>query len=398
MSRHLGVIDRYLIGLAGKPLALSLGVVLAALLLERVLRLVDMLSATGGTPYWLLVALTASLVPHYVSLALTAAFFVAVFVAMSRLGDGSELDALMASGVSIRRICMPFVALGCVLMVVSVILYGFLNPVTRYDYHRLLYTAAAGWDAKVPPATFIDAGHGITITADRVDTSGRRLTGVFIQRKRPSGTEITSARTGTLELSKDQKHLTLLLQDGITIRDAQSGATGTLRFKNLTYGTQFNLDLTTYRARGESERELTMPELVERIASGDGDLKPAALKAELADRLVRALTLPLLPLLAVPLSFAGRRGSRTTGLVFAAIVLVTFNNALQFATDLGASRATYTTPIVVAPFVVFAALCIWLFQSSKDQPVEAPIVRMVSGLQTGITAFAGRITGLGRTA
>lgn len=387
-------IDRYLLALVAKPLAISLGVVLMVLLLERVLRLVNLLAATGSSQYLMLAALTANLVPHYLGLALAAAFFVALFVAMIRLGDSSELDALLASGVSMRRLALPFVALGCVLACLSLLLYGFLNPISRYDYRRILDSAVnTVWQAHVPASTFINAGHDLTITADRVDVGGRRLEGVFIQQRRGDLEEITTAKSGQLALTEDGKHLKLLLTEGSSIRENASGAPRTLRFRNFTFATQFDLDPPPFRPRGSNERELTFTELWQGIRTPSSHVAPDVLKAELTERIVRSLAFPFLPLLAIPLSLASRRGSRATGLVLAAVLLVVFNNALQLGRGLAAAGHGEPVLVVAAPFLVFVALSTWLFASSAMHPTEAPVSRAVQALQGFATSLVGR-TGL----
>lgn len=393
------IVDRYLLGLVAKPLALSLGVVMIALLLERVLRLVDILAASGSGQYGVLAALTASLVPHYLGLALAAAFVVALFVAMIQLGDGSELDALLSSGLSIRRIALPYVCLGGVLAVLSLVLYGYLSPISRYDYRRILYTALnTVGHAQVPPGTFVNAGNGLTITADKVDASGRRLEGVFIHQRGDDSEKITTARAGELAVAADGIHLKLILQDGVSVRENAGRAPITTQFKRLNFDTEFDLNGLPFRARGKSERELTFPELWRAIRASSGDIKPTVLQAELVDRIVRSLAFPFLPLLAIPLSLASRRGSRATGLVFAAVLLVTFNNALQLGKELAA--AGHGTPVLTAaaPFLVFVALSIWLFASSSLHPTEAPLVRLLERLQAFAAPFGRRLAALGRPA
>ena len=79
---YIPLIDRYIAMRTLRPFALSLGVVLAALLLERVLRLFDLLALKGG-PYSVVIELAASLVPYYLGLALPAAFFLSVFLILA---------------------------------------------------------------------------------------------------------------------------------------------------------------------------------------------------------------------------------------------------------------------------------------------------------------------------
>ncbi len=100
------LIDRYLLRLLFWPLVGCLGVTVVALLLERILRLLDALSQSSAR-FGYVAQLAANLVPHYLGLALPVAFFVALFIVISKLSDGSEIDALLASGQSLERIALP---------------------------------------------------------------------------------------------------------------------------------------------------------------------------------------------------------------------------------------------------------------------------------------------------
>src|SRR3546814_4252404 len=99
-SLRLSLIDRYILVRASGPFAMALGISLCALLLERLLRLFNLLAETGS-PFGVALELAANLMPHYLGLALTAGFFIAVFVAVARLSDKHVMAALLASGLSI---------------------------------------------------------------------------------------------------------------------------------------------------------------------------------------------------------------------------------------------------------------------------------------------------------
>ena len=73
------LIDAYLLRLLVWPIVGCLGVTVIALLLERVLRLLDVLSQSSAR-FGYVTSLAANLVPHYLGLALPVAFFVALFI------------------------------------------------------------------------------------------------------------------------------------------------------------------------------------------------------------------------------------------------------------------------------------------------------------------------------
>ncbi|WP_161992834.1 LptF/LptG family permease [Aureimonas leprariae] len=377
------ILDRYLLGLVLKPLGLGVGVLLVGLLLARVLRLLNVLASSGSTELGILAALTASLVPHYLGLALTAAFVIAVFVAMIRLGDGSELDALLSSGLSLGRIAVPFVALGAVLAVFSFVLYGWLNPLSRYDYRSVLYSATAvvAYRTDIRPGSFVNAGRGATITADDVDAGSKRVRGVFIHQIDEGGRErITTATSGEIAPGPDGVHLKLILEDGVSIIQDPNGPPLRTQFRHLNFQTEIEYAGRPYRPRGSNEREMTLGELWEELRAPTTDLGPRIVEAELIDRIIRPLALVFMPLLAIPLSLATKRGSRAAGLVAGAIVLLTFNSALQFGKDLAAAGHGPVPVTALAPFAAFVALSLWLFLASARHPTEAPLSRLIGRL------------------
>lgn len=100
MRFRLSTIDAYLLRLMATPMLAALAVTLGALLLERVLRLFELLTGKGA-PLGLVMAMTLNLVPHYLGLALPAAFAVGIIVVMTSLSAENELDAMEGAGWSI---------------------------------------------------------------------------------------------------------------------------------------------------------------------------------------------------------------------------------------------------------------------------------------------------------
>ena len=90
-------IDLYILKRVALPLAATVGIAMAALLLERLIRLLDLFANRGG-PMNIVLKMLANLVPHYLGIAVPAALFVGVLYASMRLSSDSELDAMRASG------------------------------------------------------------------------------------------------------------------------------------------------------------------------------------------------------------------------------------------------------------------------------------------------------------
>src|SRR5688572_22935908 len=103
-----GLLDLYLIRGAAAPFLWITLAVGAAMMLERALRLVHELAARGADISYFL-PLLAQLIPYYLDLAIPAAFMVALVLLVARLDDRLELEAMLASGLSLSRIAAPLV-------------------------------------------------------------------------------------------------------------------------------------------------------------------------------------------------------------------------------------------------------------------------------------------------
>lgn len=388
----LRLLDRYVLALTLRPMFLSLGVVLMALLLERVLRLIDLL-ATAGAPLILVVSLSANLVPHYLGFAMPAGFALGIFTAISRLSVGAELEAMLASGVSMRAVTRPLIALGCVLMILSIAVVGYIAPYCRYSYRDIINSSVAyAWRAHAPAATFISVKDGLTITADEVDKTGRELTGVFIQNRENGGDVVTSSAAGTLELTPDKSQIQLKLHNGVIVRDYGGQARpSSVRFQELVFDKKFELQAPPFRPRGGSERELTLTELWNEIDAPLPSSPKYELQAEFHSRLARSVSLLFLPLLIVPLSMTMRRNARLANAASAVVLMILFHNALQIGETFAHKAKGWPALDCWGPLVLFVAFSFWLFWTSTDRPGDTIVSRSIDGIQAAFRN-AGRLT------
>ncbi len=377
-------LDRYALRLFIAPLALVLAILLMAQLLERLLRLLD-LAASAGAPLSSVLVMIANLVPHYFGLGLPMAFTAAIFIAAARMSDDCELDIMLTTGRSIARIAAPYFALAVLLIPFNAYLYGQVQPLTRYGYRLAVYDAMqTGWNAKVEENRFIDAGKGAIFSAREVDPDGRHLRGIFIERRTPAGgIETTTATHGEFVPGPGGEGLSLRLEQGLRLVEGQDRSVSIERFANSRVDRDLLPTRQPFRDRGESARERTQPELW-RDLRASVDNKAAA---EFHGRLARVMLLPLLPLLALPLGMASKRGQRTPGVVFATLALILVHHALQFGESLAANGRAPPAIAVWTPYLLFAALGVWIFRGSLAWPGDNPVLR-------GVLAVEGLFEGL----
>ena len=111
-------IDSYILRQVLRPLLAVVVISLLVLLTERMLRLLDLVLDTGGG-LTVLLQMLAFLVPHYMALALPAAFFLGVLLAFGGLHQNRELDALGSAGIGLPRLMRPVMGLTLVLTPVA---------------------------------------------------------------------------------------------------------------------------------------------------------------------------------------------------------------------------------------------------------------------------------------
>jgi lipopolysaccharide export system permease protein len=365
------ILDGYLLRMLAMPALGVLGVTLVAFLLDQTLRLINQLESNGARLGYLF-GLVTNLVPYQLGLALPASFCVAMFIVIARLGDDSELDAILAGGVSFERIAAPLVFVGVVLGAGSLLLTGYLQPYSAFGYRAVLNAATqAGWTAQLDPQSFINAGPDFTITADDVDATGRQLKGVFIRRGSPQGETIVTADEGVLSMRPDRKTTNLHLTGGLILSDTAKGER-LLRFGEFN-DRQLLSNRTALAPRGGDEQELTLPELVKEIGDPDALIPKRILEAELYSRLARAFGVPFLPLLALPLAMAVKRGRRAPGMIVGAVVLVAFHHGITLCKGFADSGAVDPLIALGGIFLAQAGFGVWLFMSSRRRPGETPL-------------------------
>ena len=363
------------------PAAAVLGVTLVAFLLEQTLRLIDQLSANGARLSYLF-GLVTNLVPYQLGLALPASFFVAMFIVIARLDEESEIDALLAGGVSFERILAPLLLAGVILGAVSLILLGYLQPYSRFGYRAVLNAATeAGWTARLDPQVFLHAGTDFTISADDVDATGRTLKGVFIRRSTNTGETVVTASGGALSLRPDAKTTDLRLNGGLILTDTPKGGSRLLRFGDFTDHEMLAAGVAL-APRGGDVQELTFPELMNEMSRRDALIPRRELEAELYARLARSLAIPLLPLLALPLALAAKRGRRAPGMIVGAVILVAFHHGVTLCKSLATSGKVDPLSSIGGLFAGMAAFGLWLFMSSRRRPGETPISGLLTGMET----------------
>lgn len=360
----LTIIDRYLLRQILVTGAVMTGIGLTVLLLERMIHLFGLVAnpnkALGYVGQMLLM-----LMPHYLGIALPAAFFFGVLLTFSRLKQDGEFVVLTAAGRSLGRLLAPVMGFAAVMTLITALILGFLTPHARYAYRALKHTVAqASLTALVLDGTFIKAD-GLTFFAEgsTIGAQGVELSKVFVHQVGEDGeTIVVTGRNGLLATTSDENHPILVVEKGVRAEIAADGAAGdTLTFSNLSWPVDPGDE--RFRDRGRDQNELTLVELWTARQHATEQTKPsyAEIGAELHARLVLIASIPILPLLAAALALGGQIRGRRTGVAIGLFVLIVYHEALSFG-DAMAKRDLLEPMIGLwLPFAIFALGSVYVF-------------------------------------
>ena len=376
-------ISAYLLRRVTPPFLLALFIILLTLVLERLMRLIQLVTSEG-TPAFKAFELLGFLIPHYMVTALPAALFVALMLSLRKMHEDSELTAMFATGLSLENLIRPILLLAGIVMIVMLILVSFIQPYARYGYQTAVWDLTkAQMMSNLRPGVFEELGPDITLRADTVSQGGKIFTGFFSSVTENGNRTIITAKEAirVAESTNPDADLTLLLKDGKMVRESSSnGTAATISFSQFYWSPPLD-NLEPYGQRGQTRREMTLPELFKEGMDGVLTTVPfLEMRAEKHSRLVLVLSVPVLALLAIPLALVGSgRTGRAYGMGIGVVVLILYEKILGFGEAFAAlgSLSTWTglwTPLSILAIITAVLIAAWM---------DAPGYRYIRILLTG---------------
>ncbi len=337
LGRITSIGSAYVIRQILRPLVAAMAIGLLVLLAERLVRLLDITLGKMNS-FTLVFEMLAYLVPHYLGLALPAAFFLGLLFGFNKLSKGSEIDAFMASGVGLHQLTKPVLAVAICFTLLSTLIFGFVQPHTRYAYRSLVHTvknveifylAEEGVFMQAVSRTFI---------LDKLSRTDNRFERIFLfEDKGDKGSEtLTSASGSLIELPNDTRPVLRLRQGHRLSLDSWPVTDQNVQLPRHLVGEFTEVDTplgrdtdSLFRSRGDDERELTLPELITQYNAPPQGASIDDMRAELHRRLIGIATIMVLPILAIPFALGRRRGQRAYRFAVALVILVVYNELIE---------------------------------------------------------------------
>ncbi|PZO90350.1 MAG: LPS export ABC transporter permease LptF [Sphingomonas sanxanigenens] len=367
--------DRYLARLIALPLLGTLTVSAMLLLLEKMLRLFDFVAQEGG-PVSVVWKMLANLLPEYLSLGIPIGLMLGILLAFRQIALSSELDVMRALGLSYNRLLrVPYlIAIG--LALVNLAIVGFIQPFARYKYEGLQFELRSGaLGASIKVGEFAKLGSKMTLRVEQSRDNGTMLTGVFVRAKGNDGKQLAvTAEHGRFLATDDPDTIILRLANGTLVHDAPGFKTP--RILSFT-SHDLPIDLPkieAFRRRGQGDRELTIPELVRIGHAPESSVETRnESRANFHFRIVEVAMMLLLPLLAVALAIPPKRSASALGVFLSIVMVVTYHKVNEYGEAVGALGRIDPIIALWGPFVIFAAIILWMYYQVAFVPGGQPI-------------------------
>lgn len=393
------IVDRYVLTQLAKPLLISFTIGLMVLLAERMVRLLDTTLGKKNS-FGVVFEMLAYLVPHYLSLALPAALFLGLLYSFNKMSRDSEVDAFLASGIGLHRLAQPVAILSIILAGFAVLIVGWLQPHARYAYRAVVF------DVKnvdvfylAEEGIFMQAGTR-TFILDKLDRAAGSFERIFLfDNRAPGSIETVTAATGRLIENTNTPLPVLRLHNGhrLTINhapvltDPQAPPSSTASTFDVADTPLGQVADKNFRARGNDERELTLPELIDQLDNPPSGATPDKMSSELHKRLVTILVMPMLPFLAVPFALGRRRNQRNYRFGIALVLLIVLNEIIEQGAI--ATRAHGASPWLTMwlPFFLFTLYAAWRFWMTAFRLKSDGLDGVIDGIATVMRRFFRRI-------
>ncbi len=394
MLNRISSIDRYILRLTVVPMLGVFALAASLLTLDKMLRLFDFVAVEGG-PVGVVFKMLGALVPEYASLAIPLGLLLGVLLAFRKLATSSELDTMRGVGLSYNRLLrMPY-AITLALVAVNVALVFYIQPVSRYYYEQMEYELRSGaLGASIKVGEFTTLADRVALRIEGSEDDGRRLNGIFARVANAKGQVLSiSAREGAFLATRDNPDTIILrLTEGTIIQD--TGMTGqTPRVLSFSRH-DLPIDLPAiekFRARGNETREYILPELLRMGWSRESPAEARdASVASFNFRLVEVVMMLLMPLLAVALAIPPKRSTSALGVFVSIVMVVAYHKVNQYGEDVAALGRVDPVLALWVPFVLFAALILWMYY----RVAYVPGGQAIGALETAFAKLAKQVSKL----
>jgi LPS export ABC transporter permease LptG/LPS export ABC transporter permease LptF len=312
------LIDRYICKEIFSHTLLGLVIFTFVLLVPKLVEIMELVVRNSGSPSRVGLLLIC-IFPGLLTFTLPMAVLVGVLIGLGRLSADSELIALSALGIGIRRVLVPvgFLATGMSLLTLVITLW--IGPAAQRTVDRIKNELAASTASfEIKPRVFDELSANATLYVENVTAGATQWRGVFLAETEPdNSSNITLAEDAIVIPDREQGKLELHLHNG---SEHESQPNDPNHYLVETFGkSDFPIELNGLGT--ESHPAMTNPERsLSELLSASGPRWREA-RVEIQRRFAFPVACFVFALLAVPLAARPRRGGRAVGFLVSLLLV-----------------------------------------------------------------------------
>src|SRR5579859_4756308 len=314
------ILDRYVCREVIAHALLGLAVFTFVFFVPQLVQLMALIVQHAGT-FRETSSLFLSSIPPVLIFTLPMSMLVGVLIGLGRLSADSEIVALNASGISLRRLLVPIGAIALTATILAFTITLWLGPRSLRTLRSLetrLRTSQASF--AVQPRVFDERFPHFILYVQDVGASGTRWRGVFLADSDSSASsKVTLAKDAIVAADPRQDKLTLHFDDLSTHefnpKDPNHYNLSTSAVQSMNLSLE-NPATASHIPRKISDKERSVRELLATKGAGWRDAR-----IELQERFAFPIACLLFALLGVPVGVRPRRGGRAAGFVLTILLI-----------------------------------------------------------------------------
>ncbi|MCX5812880.1 MAG: LptF/LptG family permease [Proteobacteria bacterium] len=317
-------------------LCLALGILTFILIMSKMGRIADLV-INRGVDLKDIIFLIIYSSPPFLAFTLPMAFLLSTIVVLGRLSTENEILALKASGIDLKCLFYPIVAIGMIITIAGLINTNILLPKSGELFRAaLLNVVKKGISVDDKEGVFNDTISGVVIYIDKVDTKNKSLSGIVVSDDRDKDVkQMISADKGFINYDPASLDLFFVLEEGSLHRwEKINDVYRNLSFKNYS----FSINLTNMLPGNVSLRkrpyEMDIKELRQSLSSAS----PSD-RYDLLLEIYKKFSIPLSSLafifLTIPLGVRRRIEGKFSGIIYSLLLFIFYYILMAFTENVG---------------------------------------------------------------
>ena len=358
---QLKILDRYIISEVLSFVALTASALTIMLIVRTLFELTDMLiNERVAWPY--IIKLLVYRLPAFLVLTFPMSLLASSELAIGRLSIDSEITAMRAGGISLRRMVIPFVIAALIVSILSFVINDYVVPETNYLSQNIIREIVQKkGPSYVRRNVFFRDAENRYFYVNQFDVKNMIMQDIIVYEFNGEGSLRTiTAKEGTWVAD------TWKLKNG-TIYNNHEGGEGAYEMSFTTLDIILKEDLQIFFKNQRTPQEMSSKELRQQIdilQQAGADTK--SFEVDLYMKYSVPFSGLIFVLLGVPLGLRVKRGSKATGIIISIALVFIYYISVSTISSFG--RGGIIVPVLAAwlPNIIFAILgTILIFGAEK---------------------------------